>query len=263
MWVTAQKLLRRLPVTIPYAGSLKFPTKPIRVRRDFQRFLTLIEGSALLHQYQREIRTVGGRQYIVATLEDYTVAFGLASVVLESSLKQLTPKAEQLAAKTAEIVVVGSDETFTRKRVVEKIGWDVKTVNKYLRELMGQGIVEETGGGKGKRSEYTLTRLPDKYHNQLLMPEELRQIMSMGDLGSEEQPRETPDGQVNLPGDLDLMAPIQTGEGGMDAKAAQQMSFLDSKQRSYPPPMKRAGWRGLINILWFSWISHPKSFSTG
>ena len=44
-------------------------------RRDHARFLNLIEVSAFLHQYQREKKSGA----IVATVEDYAVAYQLAS----------------------------------------------------------------------------------------------------------------------------------------------------------------------------------------
>ena len=52
----AQRLLEPLPVVIPYADQLTFPTAWMRTRRDHARFLNLIEVSAFLHQYQRERR---------------------------------------------------------------------------------------------------------------------------------------------------------------------------------------------------------------
>ena len=56
----AQRLLEPLPVVIPFADRLSFPSSWMRTRRDHARFLNLIEVSAFLHQHQRE-RTSGGR----------------------------------------------------------------------------------------------------------------------------------------------------------------------------------------------------------
>ena len=52
----AQRLLEPLPVVIPFADKLSFPTGWMRTRRDHARFLNLIEVSAFLHQHQREPR---------------------------------------------------------------------------------------------------------------------------------------------------------------------------------------------------------------
>ena len=54
----AQRLLRPLKVVNPYAEQLTFRSDQTRTRRDHMKYLTLIQSIALLHQYQREIKTV-------------------------------------------------------------------------------------------------------------------------------------------------------------------------------------------------------------
>ena len=86
----AQRLLEPLPVVIPFADRLTFPSAWMRTRRDHARFLNLIEVSAFLHQHQRERRDGA----IVASLADYAVAYALAGEVLSetlSDLKQAAP----------------------------------------------------------------------------------------------------------------------------------------------------------------------------
>ena len=81
----AQRLLEPLPVVIPFADRLTFPSSWMRTRRDHARFLNLIEVSAFLHQHQREQR--GGA--IVADVADYAVAYALASSVLAETLSDV------------------------------------------------------------------------------------------------------------------------------------------------------------------------------
>jgi hypothetical protein len=81
----AQRLLDPLPVVIPFADKLVFPSSWLRTRRDYARFLNLIEVSAFLHQHQRERR--GGA--IVAEAADYAVAYALAAEVLADTLSDL------------------------------------------------------------------------------------------------------------------------------------------------------------------------------
>src|SRR5207249_4569608 len=52
----AQRLLRPMPIVIPYAPLLRFPQKPLRTRRDHRKYLALIEAVAFLHQHQRPTR---------------------------------------------------------------------------------------------------------------------------------------------------------------------------------------------------------------
>ena len=69
-WQNAQRLIKPYPVLIPYIELIKFPNKPLRVRRDRGRFLTIIETCAFINQYQRKKKILNGKEYIVATTED-------------------------------------------------------------------------------------------------------------------------------------------------------------------------------------------------
>ncbi len=53
----AQRLLRPLQVINPYAPQLTFANDKTRLRRDQNKYLTLIDTIALLHQYQRPVHT--------------------------------------------------------------------------------------------------------------------------------------------------------------------------------------------------------------
>ena len=68
-------------VTSAYAQFLTFPDQTTRLRRDHEKYLTLIDVIAFLHQHQREIKTHrrGGDdgqavEYIEATLADIALA---------------------------------------------------------------------------------------------------------------------------------------------------------------------------------------------
>jgi hypothetical protein len=52
----AQRLLRPLAVLNPYAEQLTFLDDKTRTRRDHEKYLTLIDTIALLHQYQRPLK---------------------------------------------------------------------------------------------------------------------------------------------------------------------------------------------------------------
>jgi hypothetical protein len=78
----AQRLLRPLLVANPYAKALTFLDDRTRTRRGHVKYLTLIRTIALLHQYQRPVKTIihGGQpvQYVEVTPEDIAVANRLA-----------------------------------------------------------------------------------------------------------------------------------------------------------------------------------------
>jgi hypothetical protein len=68
-----QRMLARKDVVVPFAPRLAelLPDKRVEIRRAFLHLLSLVQASALLHQYQREVDTAGR---VVATRDDYRLA---------------------------------------------------------------------------------------------------------------------------------------------------------------------------------------------
>ncbi len=227
-WIAAQKMLRPLRVAIPFVDFFPFPTKPLRVRRDFQRFLTLIEVSAFLHQYQREIRTFGSVDCVLACIEDYVVAYELASVILQQTVKQLSPKAEQLIHEIHEMCDHSGTKDFTRQKVVRHTTWDIKTVKKYLNECLKLDMIEIIGGGNGTAYQYKLVRLPDEHDNLLMKPEELEKLIEATDLSEQGTPIQNPNGQVIPQQDNELSEPIQPVPGEADVNINDKDNGIDS-----------------------------------
>jgi DNA primase len=96
----AQRLLKPLAVVNPYAERLTFLDERTRTRRDHQKYLTLIDAIALLHQHQRPIKTAeqaGQRiEYVEVTPADIALANRLAHEVLGRSLDELPPQTRQV-----------------------------------------------------------------------------------------------------------------------------------------------------------------------
>jgi hypothetical protein len=92
----AQRLIEPITIVNPYAPQLTFVDARTRTRRDHEKYLTLIDVVALLHQHQRERKTItrDGRTltYLEVTREDIAVANRLAAAVLGRSLDELPPQ---------------------------------------------------------------------------------------------------------------------------------------------------------------------------
>src|SRR5262245_13387725 len=71
---TAQRMLRGLKVLIPFAERLALPPNKIVARRAFPQLLAFIRAVALLRQSQKKVHN---DEYIVATANDYTIAYDL------------------------------------------------------------------------------------------------------------------------------------------------------------------------------------------
>jgi DNA primase catalytic core len=96
----AQRLLKPLAVVNPYAGSLSFADATVRTRRDHVKYLTLIAAITLLHQHQRQVKTItrGGSviRYVETTRADIELADRLAAEVLSRSFDELPPGTRRL-----------------------------------------------------------------------------------------------------------------------------------------------------------------------
>lgn len=160
-----QRILRELPVVIPFADDLDFPDTQLRMRRDHEKFLTLIETIALLHQYQREIRQApGGIEYVIAREEDVALAAFLASAVFGISLSDLAPQTKRLLelieemvrAECANLAIERRQFRFTRRHVREHTKWADSRLKKHLARLEDLEYLLVHGGGRGQFIEYEL-----------------------------------------------------------------------------------------------------------
>lgn len=154
-WINIQRVLKPYNVMIPYVEELRtsFPKKPTRVRRDYQKLLAIIAVVALLHQKQREVKTIGDSEYVISTLVD----FHIAKVLLEETLKKTI---YAIPPKTEEIISLAKTLTgeFTISELAQKMDWDYDTVHKWFKPAQRKGYFTMTEKNKGsKAAKYRLS----------------------------------------------------------------------------------------------------------
>jgi len=164
----AQRLLRPLAIINPYADQLTFLDDKTRTRRDHEKYLTLIDTIALLHQHQREIKTMrhAGKtlEYIEVTLNDIAQANALAHEVLGRTLDVLPPQTRRLLKALHGLVkeecqrqqMEPRDYRFSRKALLEKMGWTYDQVRVHLQRLIDHEYVLVHRGGRGQSFDYEL-----------------------------------------------------------------------------------------------------------
>ena len=169
----AQRLLEPFPAIIPFADQLTFPSAWMRTRRDHARFLNLIEVSAFLHQHQRERRG----DAVLATADDYAVAYELAAQVLTETLSEVKKPLREVYAHIKSVSLNGKGSV-SRREIREALAVPDTTVRHWLSELVElEYLVLIEGGGRGKTVRYALSeRAPrEELVLGLLKPEELRE----------------------------------------------------------------------------------------
>jgi DNA primase len=177
----AQRLLEPLPVIIPFADKLTFPSSWLRTRRDYARFLNLIEVSAFLHQHQREKRIdvlASQGQAIVADVADYAVAYSLSSSVLAETLSDVRRPLREAYERIRSLSDEG-DGTISRREIREALNVPDSTVRRWLSDLVDLeylALADASKGGAGKASRYRVLKHEPKTSTPLglLAPEELR-----------------------------------------------------------------------------------------
>jgi len=164
----AQRLLKPVLVVNPFADQLTFLDDKTRTRRDHMKYLTLIRAIALLHQYQRPVKTVQHKgkavRYIEVELSDIEAANRLAHEVLGRTLDELPPQTRKLLqliqrevqAQCEAQSLTQKDYRFSRREVRAWSGWGETQVRVHLERLVRLEHVLIHRGSRGQSFVYEL-----------------------------------------------------------------------------------------------------------
>ena len=164
----AQRCLKPLDVLNPFASFLTFPDQTTRLRRDHEKYLTLIDVIAFVHQHQRPIRVAeraGQRvEYIEATLADIELANAIAHDVLGRSLDELPPQTRRLltlidghvGAECQRQAIRRADYRFARRTLREAIAWGDTQLRLHLERLVELEYLIPRRDGAGGKFTYEL-----------------------------------------------------------------------------------------------------------
>jgi hypothetical protein len=144
-----QRALRRCEVVIPFAPQLGdlLPKQRVETRRAFSHLLSIIEASALLHQFQRQ---EDGQGRLIATRDDYD----LAARVLAGPMARLlgggiSDPAQRFWKRLREWFAGGQ---FTAAEAKGKEGTSRAAVYGWIGELFRSGALEQVEQGRGNRA---------------------------------------------------------------------------------------------------------------
>jgi len=164
----AQRLLKPYAVVNPYADQLTFTDDRTRTRRDHEKYLTLIDVIALMHQHQRPVKSAVHQgktiEYIEATLDDIAAANRLAHEVLGTSADELPPQTRRVLSALHAMVgavmqeqgVQQRDVRFTRAQVRQATGLSDTQARIHIERLTAMEYVLIHRGRRGQSFEYEL-----------------------------------------------------------------------------------------------------------
>ena len=177
----AQRLLKPLQIINPYADQLTFLDDKTRTRRDHEKYLTLIDSIALLHQYQRDIKvaTYAGNtvEYIEVTLSDIERANQLAHELLGRTLDELPPQTRKLLTLITDYVEQESEKQkiesgffrFSRRHIRQLCGWSETQVRTHMQRLVEMEYLLVHRGGRGQSFEYELLYQGEGYQGDVFL----------------------------------------------------------------------------------------------
>jgi biotin operon repressor len=144
----SQRLLDPLEVAVPYAELIEYPTAQHRSNRDLKRLVATIKASAFLHQHQRRQVDINGVLFVIATVEDYRVAYDHLKKILADTLADLNPTSRELLDMAKEVMKAKKEEGnrekayFTRKELGEELRWQRQAVARAIKPLEEAGYFD-------------------------------------------------------------------------------------------------------------------------
>lgn len=183
-----QRLIKPLLVVNPFAPYLEFPVQPLEMRREHEKYLSLIDAIALLHQFQRKRGTtvINGREvgYVEVAVEDVEEANRLMSEVLGQSRDELARPSRALLDLIRKLVedraraegVAPAAVRFTRRDIREHTGWSDSQIKSHIGQLEDLEYLIVGRGAQGKTFRYELVNEPAKHLAGLTDPAKLRAL---------------------------------------------------------------------------------------
>jgi hypothetical protein len=150
------------------APELSFPDSMTRTRRDHTKYLALIRSIALLHQWQREVKTGVHRgkrfEYIEATKADVDLAEKIIDEVMGRSLDDAPAQTRKLLLMVDAMVRAECDRQriereecrFSRRDVRAYTRWSDSQLKRHLGRLEDLEYLIVHRGGRGQSFVYEL-----------------------------------------------------------------------------------------------------------
>jgi DNA primase len=259
----AQRLLQPLAVVNPYADKLTFLDDRTRTRRDHEKYLTLIDTIALLHQHQRQIKTLteGERtvSYIEVTPEDIARATTLAHEVLGRSLDELPPQTRRVLQLIQKMVgeqcaasqCRQADYRFSRKDARDYTGFGDTQLRLHLERLAALEYVLTHRGCRGQSFVYELlfdgSTDPAQPHLNGLI--DIAEIIPMTESSRGETPRFAGSLRGENGGDAGGLRPVQSSENPIVAGIAEESGASTPETRAMNGSGKTASYTQSLSFL--------------
>jgi DNA-binding transcriptional ArsR family regulator len=137
-WISKQPA----KVRIPYIARLAEEMSPaaVRIRRDFNTVISLIEAHALIHQMNRKRDSEGA---VIATIEDYAAVYELVADIISYGVDASAPATVRETVKAVQQLLLAHPEGVTAKALAAELGLDKSNASRRLDEAEAGGYLED------------------------------------------------------------------------------------------------------------------------
>ena len=155
---TLTTLIKRFPkideVIIPFDLKEYFPTKTVRIRRDFRKFKELVKLIAYLHHFQRPKTVLNGKRIVIAMPQDAYYAIQMGKDVLEATL---TGTEKRLREALGVITPLPDDETITTSLLATLMKISQPYARYLLNALVKRGYLMKQKNGRENNYSRSMT----------------------------------------------------------------------------------------------------------
>ncbi len=136
-------------VHVPFLECLakEFAPAAVRIRRDFNLVVSLVEAHALLHQMTRK-RDENGR--VIATLADYAAVYDLVADLISDGVDASAPSDVRETVQAVETLLPQHPQGVPLKAVTEVLGLDKSNVSRRVAKAVEGGYLVDIEEKKGK-----------------------------------------------------------------------------------------------------------------
>jgi len=163
-----QRLLKPVKVVNPYATQLTFPVNRLEYRREYEKYLSLIEAVAFLRQYHKEVKKYAGDggefEYIEVGVEDIEEGNKLMTEILGARASELSRPSSELLRLIRQMVEEKAKEQetepkayrFNRRDIREYTGWSDNQIKAHIGQLEELEYLLVGKGERGRMYRYEL-----------------------------------------------------------------------------------------------------------
>jgi hypothetical protein len=133
----ARALNELLPLTVysPFGAFIgkRFPYSKPRSQRDQKRLQAFLESSAILHQKQRVVCEIDGKDYVIATIDDYNLAVAVSKHFFEATYSSISQDTRDFFNQVARPLHEEREEGFTITQMLSE-----------YKRIYGSGVARST-----------------------------------------------------------------------------------------------------------------------